>query len=100
MAAKPIVDGAKYDSGKDPWNLLPWAGTRAIVQVLAYGAQKYAPGNWRKVPDARSRYFAAALRHLVAWHLGESTDPESGLPHLAHAGACILFLLETDQSKG
>lgn len=78
---------------KDPWHLLPWDSVRQVVQVLAYGAKKYAPNNWQKVPDARERYFSAAERHLIAWQQGEDRDFESGLPHLAHAACCLLFLL-------
>ncbi len=89
--------GTKNDSGKDRWDLLPVRGTRLIVKVLTFGAAKYAPENWRKVPNARERYYAAAMRHLTAWWEGERDDPETGLPHLAHAGCCIIFLLETDK---
>jgi hypothetical protein len=39
-------------------------------------------------------FFAALLRHLFAWWRGEELDPESGLSHLAHAGCCLMFLME------
>lgn len=84
----------KYDAGKARWDLLPLRSLSAVVDVLTYGAAKYEPENWRTVPDARARYTAAAMRHLVAWQLGEASDPESGLPHLAHASCCLLFLGE------
>ncbi len=35
---------------------------------------------------------AAAQRHLIAHYSGEDIDPESGLPHLAHASCCLMFL--------
>ena len=73
---------------------MPWSAAGVVVDVLGFGARKYAPDNWRTVPDARGRYFDAALRHLIAWQQGEQIDPESGLPHLAHAACCVLFLLE------
>lgn len=85
-------DGRKLDDGKAGWNLIPWSALREVVAVLDYGAQKYAPDNWRKVPDARRRYHNAAMRHLVASFEGEVVDQESGLPHLAHAACCLLFL--------
>ncbi len=93
-------DGAKVDGGKDRWDLLPVSPLRAIVKVLTRGAAKYAPNNWQKVPEARERYYAAALRHLTAWWEGERSDPEWGLPHLAHAGCCLLFLLWLDDQAG
>ena len=78
------------------WHLLPWVATSLVVKVLTYGAKKYAPENWRKVQDPQDRYFAAAMRHLVARRDGQKLDPESGLPHLAHAACCILFMLELE----
>lgn len=87
------MSGEKRDAGKDPWHLLPLRAVREVVRVLDFGARKYAPGGWRDVPDSEDRYFSAAMRHLVAWRDGETVDVESGLPHLAHAACCVLFLL-------
>lgn len=90
---KHLPEGRKDDTAKPRWDLLPMDAVAPIVDVLTYGAKKYAPDNWRRVPDSRARYYAAALRHLTAWWLGEEIDPESGLRHLAHVGCCVLFLL-------
>ena len=92
--------GTKYDGEKPRWDLLPYKPVEAVVNVLTHGAQKYADDNWKQVPDARRRYFAAAQRHLTAWYEGEQTDPESGMNHLAHATCCALFLLWFDQNGG
>jgi len=92
--AEPV--GRKDDQEKDRWDLLPDEPVRDIVKVLTFGARKYAPDNWQKVPDWRRRYYAAMQRHFVAWRMGEKNDPESGLPHLAHAGCCLLFLMWLD----
>lgn len=88
--------GVKLDSEKLRYDLLPPLAEEAVVGVLTYGARKYAPDNWRKVPDASDRYFAAARRHLASWRKGERVDPESGHPHLAHAICCLLFLAELE----
>lgn len=85
--------GVKHDGGKPDWTLFPFSAAEQIVRVLEFGAKKYARDNWQKVPDAEQRYLAAALRHLIAHQGGEVNDPESGLPHLAHAGCCVLFAL-------
>lgn len=90
----PSLPGSKHDAGKPRFDLIPPAALRSVAQVLAHGAEKYGDENWRGVPDARSRYLAAAYRHLNAWHRGEITDEDSGQPHLAHAICCALFLLE------
>jgi hypothetical protein len=99
---KENAQGKKHDVNKPRYSLLPWEALAEIVQVLEFGAAKYGVDNWRKVPNAQQRYFDALVRHIVAWRSGEADDPESGLPHLAHAGCCVLFLLalELDDPTG
>lgn len=84
--------GVKFDGEKPKYDLVPWEEFEDTVAVLTFGAKKYAPDNWKKVPGARCRYIAAAFRHLVARARGETIDPESGRPHTAHAICCLLFL--------
>lgn len=86
------IGGVKHDQGKVPLHLLPTEALREVAKVLAFGAQKYDPWNWKKGMDW-SRLHGAALRHLFAWAEGEEGDPETGLSHLAHAACCVLFLL-------
>ena len=62
-----------------------------IGTVLAFGAKKYAAGNWSHGMEW-SRVYGAMLRHLNAWASGENLDQESSLPHLWHAGCCLMFL--------
>ncbi len=85
--------GTKADSGKLGTHLLPTRPLEAIARVLDFGARKYAEENWR-AGISYSRIYGAVLRHMWAWWRGEDLDPESGLPHLAHAGCEVLFLLE------
>ncbi len=93
------MQGVKYDAEKLRWDLLPMALVEQVVGVLTYGAKKYDDENWRKVDNQRSRYYAAAMRHIVAWWLGERNDPESGFHHLAHAMCCLIFLLEGEHAN-
>lgn len=86
--------GVKMDSGKPMMSLIPPHAEKVVAEVLTFGAEKYAPDNWRKVPDAERRYLDAAMRHLNAYRSGDQLDDESGLHHLAHAACCMLFLLE------
>lgn len=95
---KNLQHGRKDDQGKTRWDLLPWQALEEVAKVMTFGAQKYAPDNWRKVPGWRWRYFRAGIGHMVDWLRGEKLDKESGLHHLAHAGCCVLFLLELDLS--
>jgi hypothetical protein len=94
---RPRGAGKKDDSDKPRWDLLP-ESLGAVVDVLTFGARKYAPENWRKVPDARARYLAATMRHVWAWRRGERLDPETGMSHLAHATCCLLFIDALDMA--
>ena len=85
--------GVKDDRGKLRMDLLPVRSLVQVAQVYTYGAEKYAPNNWRK-GMAWSRIYAAILRHLFRFWGGEDLDSESGLPHLAHAAFGVLTLLD------
>jgi hypothetical protein len=96
LKQEPFIKGTKYDHGKPMYDLIPPDALEEFVNVLTFGAKKYAPDNWRLVPEGRRRYFAAAQRHLWQFKRGETTDPESGLHHLAHAVTCLMFILEKE----
>jgi len=88
--------GLKYDDNKLEYGLIPPLALKATVDVLTFGAKKYARDNWKHVNDSKRRYFDALQRHLWAWKEGEDIDPESGKHHLAHAMCCLMFLYEHD----
>jgi len=91
-----VSSGRKDDQGKAPlWHLGYVSNALAdVARVLDAGGKKYGVENWRKVGDFRNRYASALLRHVVAFLRGEVNDPDDGLPHLAHAVCCALFLME------
>lgn len=93
------MEGTKYDQEKPRWSLLPWKETEQVVQVLTHGSKKYDDFNWQKVPNARDRYFSAAMRHLIAWKNNEKMDGETKLPHLASVICNILFLMWMDNNE-
>ena len=94
---KPSVEqGRKDDSSKIRYSLLPVGTVNQVVQVLEYGSKKYADNNWQKVPNHRTRYYDAAMRHIDAWFNGSLKDDETGLHHLAHAICCLMFLMWFD----
>lgn len=88
--------GRKFDGDKLRYDLIPPLALDEMVKVLTFGAEKYEPDNWQKVPDSKRRYFAAAQRHLWKYQQGEKLDSESAIHHLAHAMCCIYFLYEHD----
>ena len=83
--------GARYNKGKPDYSLIPLATMADEARVWAYGKAKYAAWNWAKGQDWDVP-FACLMRHLAAWQAGEELDPESLLPHLAHA-MCNLRML-------
>ena len=91
--------GSKHDSGKPLMGAVPPNALLAVARVLTFGAEKYGRDNWRQVESAETRYLDAALRHINAYQRGESTDPESGESHLAHAVCSLMFMLELQEGK-
>ena len=92
--------GMKYDGDKARMDLMLDGMPNAleqVAQILTFGAKKYADHSWQTVPSGKARYKAALLRHLTAHAKGEINDPESGMPHLAHAACNALFILELEQ---
>lgn len=91
-----MEEGKKYDGGKPRMDLLPPNAIIEVAKVLAFGAEKYAPENWRKLEDLQNRYTGASLRHVFAHMDKERLDKETHLSHLAHAICCLLFKLEIE----
>lgn len=89
----------KQDGGKLEWNLLPTESLQEVIKVMMYGNTKYEKDNWKKVGNPYSRYWNAAQRHLWAAKDNIEELDESGLPHIAHAAASLLFLLHFIKTK-
>jgi hypothetical protein len=88
----------KFDEGKLDWELLDFSLFEDVVKVLMFGAKKYERNNWRK-GHYTIQIFNALLRHLFAYIRGEDIDKESGLSHLGHCGACLMFLIYNTNTK-
>lgn len=82
----------KQDKGKPRYDLIPGDALHEVVKVLSMGAEKYDDRNW-EIGQPWGKVFGAMMRHCWAWWRGEELDKESGLHHMAHAGAEALFLL-------
>ena len=81
-------------NGKIPLHLWPATATAMGAIGLLDGRFKYGNANWREAGVRASVYVSACQRHLAAWFEGEDTDPDSQLPHLAHALACLAILVD------
>jgi len=86
-------------SDKMPLHLFPM--TAIVYGSLAFleGALKYGRANWRVAGVRASIYVDATMRHLTKWFEGEDIDKDSGLPHLAHAIACIAILIDAKEAN-
>jgi len=96
--ARDVSEAAKSDTSKPRLSLAPPHSLEAIIAVMEYGAKKYGVNNW-KGGMAYSRCFNSAFRHMWAWWRGEDNDPESGLPHIAHAICGLAFLLDWQKMR-
>lgn len=90
-----VEEFMKFDNDKLRYSLIPPSATKALAEVLTYGAKKYKANNWLR--GDVERYRDAAFRHWEAYRSGEKLDTESGLPHLAHLLTNIAFLIELDK---
>jgi len=79
---------------KIPFHL--WPETASIYGALGFldGMLKYGRSNWRSAGVRVSVYYDACRRHLNAYFEGEENTPDTGLPHLACALACIAILID------
>lgn len=89
--------GGEKGSKEARFDLIPPYPLEQIARVFGKGCQKYAARNWEKGYDW-GLSFAAMQRHAWAFWSGEETDPESGLPHLAHAAWHCLALMQFCQN--
>lgn len=96
MGLRHSLGGTKHDSGKPDLSLVPRVLIEAVAQALQFGEGKYGRYNYLKGFDSH-RLIAACLRHLIAYQDGENLDPESNLPHLSHAVACLAMLMHCQQ---
>lgn len=93
----PHAPGAKLDAGKLRPTLVIRDMARAleaVIKVATDGANKYTPGGWLEVPNAKERYEDADLRHLLKRFKGEPVDADSKSLHLAHNAWNALAKLE------
>lgn len=82
-------------SDKAPLHLVPASFKTYTALALAEGAMKYGAWNWRAAGVRASVYVSALERHMAKWFNGEAEDPETGVPHLANAAACLAVLIDS-----
>lgn len=96
---KPINPKDSIGSTKLPMHLWPMTATIMGSMGFLDGALKYGRGNYRATPVRASIYYDATMRHMSKWFSGQDIDTDSGLPHFAHALACLAILVDS-QANG
>lgn len=104
-SSAPAGQMLRYNEGKPKVGLLPFELIAVIgplrlnldfildvAKVLTFGASKYAAWNWTKA-GSWVEVVNSAGRHALSLTAGEAIDSDSGLPHAAHIGCNIAFLL-------
>jgi hypothetical protein len=81
----------RHNEGKPEWSLVDFKSLEPLVNVLMYGCQKYDRHNWKKGLSITS-VLDSLYRHINAFQSGETNDKESGLPHIGHAMANLMFI--------
>jgi hypothetical protein len=99
VVVDPVTGGRKGKKLAEIGALDPQALLR-LAEVAGYGGQKYDRLNYLKGYNW-SLSFDAAQRHLLAFWNGENMDPESGMPHTAHAAwHCLCLTSFTERALG
>lgn len=93
---KPTNPKDAIGSDKLPLHLWPMTASAAGAVALLDGMLKYGRSNWREAGVRVTIYVDALERHVTAYLEGEECDPDSGLPHLWHALACLGILVDAD----
>ena len=89
------LEGIHLDAGKPRMDLLPGDALLEVAKAMSPGIGfpegHYPARNWEK-GLFWGDLFGSLQRHSWVWFQGKDLN-DSGLPHLAHAAACILMLL-------
>jgi hypothetical protein len=92
----PPDKALRYNTGKPKWSLVDFESLLPMIEVLEYGAEKYAPHNWKKGLPV-SEIVDSLLRHTTSFMAGEDLDPESKKLHVGHMMCNLMFLVYTLQ---
>lgn len=92
---KPTNPKEAFGNAKPYASTVPFPFLFAVGSAMVEGAAKYRRHNYRIAGVKVSTYVDACLRHLAAYWEGENTDPDSGLPHVIKAAACLAVLYDS-----
>lgn len=103
MKKEKLGEGAKggarrFNGDKTVYHMIPPAALEQLARVFMMGREKYDEENWRSGNGlSKTGCYNSLFRHIQAWLMGEDNDPQSGLPHMAHAAWNALAIIELDR---
>lgn len=80
----------RHNKGKTRWSLVNFASLVPMIDVLAFGDNKYSVDNWKK-GFPKHELLESMQRHLAALIDGEECDKESKLHHIGHIMCNCMF---------
>lgn len=89
----------KSDENKVPLQLVDPYFIEEVAKVLKFGADKYEPNSWKKIDNPIYRTQGSVMRHFNEYLKGNTIDPESSLPHLAHCASQLMILMWHERNK-
>lgn len=95
MSSKESNPKDAVGTKKVPYSTVPSGPLAEVGLAMLEGALKYGRHNYRAVGVRTSVYYDACRRHLDAFWEGQDTDPDSGLPHIIKAIACLVVLRDS-----
>lgn len=111
MLSNYTIDGVTYDMSEKPSNPKDVIGSNKVPlglvpgTTMAYlsvghleGDLKYGRTNWREAGVRTMIYIDACLRHVEKFKDGEWEDPDTKVPHLANALACLSIIVDAYHS--
>lgn len=93
---KPENPKRAFGTNKLPLHLWPATATALGSLAMLEGALKYGECNYLATDIRASDYLDAIDRHMKAWSQGETCAPDSKIPHLGHALACIAIIADAE----
>lgn len=96
MSVKDTNPKDAVGTAKVPLSPVPARVLGEVGLAMMEGSLKYGRFNFRTAGVRASVYYDAALRHLMAWYEGQDLDPDSGLPHVVKAIACLAVLRDSE----
>lgn len=96
---QPANPKQAFGDKKVPLHLFPYTAIAGGCLAFLEGNLKYGRDNFRVAPVEAMTYVRACDGHMKAWAEGREIDPDSGLPELWKALACIAILIDAKEAN-